>query len=168
MHVLTLRLAALLAACAGPAAAHVSLQPATATAGAYQVLRFGVGHGCGSQATTAVRIEIPPGVATARPQPKPGWTLQVERRRDQTGEVSAVTWRGGPLPADQFEELVMLVKLPPAAGRLAFPAVQACGRAEVRWTEIVPAGGPRPTHPAPTLTVSPATSSPPTHNDHSH
>lgn len=123
----TLALAAGLAV-ASAAHAHVTIQPATAPVGAYQVLRFGVGHGCGDiSATTALRVEIPAGVTVARPQPKPGWTLEIERAG---AAVTAVVWRGV-LPADQFDEFVVLTKLPDAAGPLAFPAIQKIGRAHV-------------------------------------
>lgn len=151
--------AAVLVLATAPAAlAHVSVAPKAADAGGYQVLRFGVGHGCEDQATTALRIEIPPGVASARPQPKPGWTLQIERapggEAGSSGAVASVTWRGA-LPADQYDEFLIQVHLPDQPGPLPFPAVQSCGAAEVRWTEPAPAGGPRPKRPAPTLLLTP-------------
>jgi len=148
---------------AAPASAHVSVQPASAVAGAYQVLRFGVGHGCGDKAaTTALRLEIPAGVSVARPQPKPGWTLEIVR----SGEaVSAIVWRGS-LPPDQFDEFVVLTKLPAAGGPLAFPAIQACGAGENRWVETQSPGGPRPKFPAPTVTLVPA--APEGGHDHQH
>lgn len=139
--------------------AHVSLQPATAAAGGYQVLRFGVGHGCDGKATTALRIDIPAGMSTARPQPKPGWTLRVETGPD--GAVSAIVWRGR-LPADRFDEFLILAKLPAKEGPLAFPATQSCGNVETRWEEDVVPGADRPKHPAPTLILTPA----PARTDH--
>lgn len=144
----------LAASVAGTAQAHVSVQPATAVPGAYQVLRFGVGHGCDGAATTAVTIRLPSGLRAARPQPKPGWALEVERAGD---EVRAIRWRGGPLPADQFDEFVMLVHLPDGAGPLAFPALQSCGARDTLWGEPTPPAGPRPRQPAPTVTLIPAT-----------
>lgn len=151
---------------AAPASAHVAVQPTEARAGSYQVLRFGVGHGCDGAATTAVRIEIPEGIAAARPQPKAGWALDI---RKDGARVTAITWaeagQGG-LPADQFEEFVMLVKLPAESGALAFPAIQSCGAAVLRWTEPVPTQGPRPAHPAPILTLTPASAPPEGGHDH--
>lgn len=148
-----LRLAAALAAAAAatPAAAHIAADPAQATAGAYQAVRFRVGHGCDGAATTAVRIEIPAQMVSARPQPKPGWALEIAKAGDR---VAAITWRGT-LPADQFEEFAIFFKLPAQAGRLALPAVQTCGETQIRWTEI-PDEGPRPKRPAPILTLTPA------------
>ena len=150
-------------AAAGTAGAHVSVQPAEATAGAYQVLRFGVGHGCDGSATRTVRIEIPPGVPAARPQPKPGWTLAVQRAAD--GRVTAVTW-AGELAADEFDEFLILMRLPPELGALPFPAIQGCDGAEAQWIEIAPAGAPRPARPAPAVTLKPGGAPQPGHDRH--
>ena len=137
---------------ATPALAHVSVDPGEAKAGAYQVLRFRVGHGCGGAATTALRIETPQGLASARPQPKPGWTLTIETEGER---VSALVWRGA-LPADQFDEFAVLAKLPAEPGVLYFPAVQTCGAEESQWTGIPDPGETRLSHPAPALRVLPA------------
>ena len=142
--------AALIAALPSTAAGHVAADPGRASAGAYQAVVFRVGHGCGEAATTALRIEIPTEMASARPQPKPGWTLEIER---QDGKVTAVTWRGE-LPDDQFDEFAMLFKLPDQPATLYFPTVQSCGADESQWTEI-PSAGERASHPAPALVVTP-------------
>ena len=142
--------AALVAALPSTAAAHVAADPSRASAGAYQAVVFRVGHGCGEAATTALRIEIPSEMASARPQPKPGWTLEFER---QDGKVTAVTWRGE-LPDDQFDEFAMLFKLPDQPATLYSPTVQSCGADESQWTEI-PSAGERASHPAPALVVTP-------------
>ena len=78
---------------------------------------------------------------------------EFERNEREAG--NAVVWRGA-LPPDQFDEFVVLTKLPDAAGDLPFPAIQSCGAAQNRWVEVPPAGGPRPAHPAPILRLSPA------------
>ena len=134
----------------GAAGAHIVADPGRAEAGAYQAVVFRVGHGCGEAATTALRIEIPSEMASARPQPKPGWTLEIER---QDGKVTAVTWRGE-LPDDQFDEFAMLFKLPDQPATLYFPTVQSCGAEQSQWTEI-PSAGERASHPAPALVVTP-------------
>lgn len=141
--------AVLASAVAGQALAHVTIQPTEARAGGYQVLRFGVGHGCAGKATTAVTIQIPASVASAHPQPKPAWKLAVEHPKDAPDRVSAITWRGA-LPADQFDEFLIHVRLPADAGRLAFPAVQTCGGETVRWTGETSGG------PAPVIVLQPA------------
>ena len=149
---------AALAALPAAADAHVAADPGRAEAGAYQAVVFRVGHGCGEAATTALRIEIPSEMASARPQPKPGWALEIERR---DGRVAAVTWRGA-LPADQFDEFAVLFKLPDQPATLYFPTVQSCGADESQWTEI-PAPGERASHPAPALVVTPKAAAAETH-----
>lgn len=138
----------LLLAGAAPAAAHVALAETTAPAGSYSVATFRAGHGCGDAPTVAVTIAIPAAVVTARPQPKPGWSIEVARSGDK---VTAITWKGGPLPADQFDAFAMLLHLPDAPGALAFPVTQTCTGAVAKWDQP-PGGDSR--FPAPVLTVT--------------
>ena len=159
-------LAAAATAFAVPAAAHVVLSVRQAPAGSYYTGAFHVGHGCAGSATTSLRVEIPAAILNAKPQPKPGWTLEIEREplvapiKGEGGETVATrarafTWRGR-LPDDEFDEFAITAKLPAEAGVLVFPAVQTCEQGETRWTELPAAAGqPRPAHPAPTLTVAP-------------
>ncbi len=141
-------------AMSGQAGAHVSTEPKQAAAGAYQAVRFQVGHGCHDiAATTGVRIEMPPGLGAARPQPKAGWTLTIEH--DQGGGVSAVTWTGR-LPPDEFDEFTVFIRTPSAPGPLYFPAVQTCGEETEQWIEIPDPGEGRLSHPAPSLQLGPA------------
>lgn len=147
----------------GGAQAHVVFTQPTATAGAHWAGALRVGHGCDGSATTSVRVEIPAGILVARPQPKAGWSIVIEREllaapiageggRMLTERVSAFTWTGR-LPDDQFEEFGLAAKLPAGEGPLAFPVTQICEQGEARWTETAVAGAPRPTHPAPVLTL---------------
>ena len=161
-------LAALAAVPAVPASAHIVFAPAEATAGTYHATMVRVGHGCGTAATTAVRIEIPEGILVARPQPKPGWTVEIERTplaqpamnegKPLNERVAAITWRGA-LPADQFDEFGLMLKLPAEkSGPLHLPVVQSCGTEQVRWGDIPAPGAARGSvpHPAPVLQVAPA------------
>lgn len=158
------------AALAAPASAHIVFAPAEATAGSYYAGEFRVGHGCGDAATRAVRIEIPEGIMTARPRPKPGWSVAIERAplatpilsegREQRDRVAAITWRGN-LPSDQFDGFGLMLKLPAdRSGPLYLPVRQTCGDETVVWSEVAAAGhtGSPLKHPAPTLTVHPARS----------
>lgn len=153
------------------ASAHVVLTVRSAPVGAFYTGAFHVGHGCGGSATTALRVEIPAAIADAKPQPKPGWTLEIEREPLATpvdgegGErvatrTRAITWRGK-LPNDEFDEFGLAARLPAEPGVLVFPVVQTCEHGETRWTEPpASAGQPRPSHPAPTLTVTPTAAAP--------
>ena len=149
-------LAAVMAGLAGAAQAHVGASPKEAVAGGYQVVRFSVGHACaGATETTSLRLEIPEGTASARPQPKTGWSLAIEPGATAEAAPKAIVWTGR-LPADQFEEFVVMMKLPDRPGPLAIPAIQGCGKVETRWVQPPAApGAPRPEYPAPLLTLSP-------------
>jgi predicted lipoprotein with Yx(FWY)xxD motif len=136
-------------AATGATQAHVAVQPATAVAGAQETLRFVVGHGCDGQPTTALRVELPPGVSSVEPQAKDGWTVAVDRVRG-----GAVTWRGGELPPHQPDAFSIRARLPSTAGPLSFVAIQTCGAVTVRWDEAATPGGARPSHPAPSLTLT--------------
>jgi periplasmic copper chaperone A len=157
----------LLFATATGASAHVSLTEPKAPAGSSYVGSFRIGHGCDSSPTIALRVEIPESITSARPQPKAGWTLQIEHVplakpvQGDTGEtvtsrVSAIIWKGGPLPADQFDDFEIMMKLPATAGTLLFPATQTCASGAVHWGDA-PMAGMRMPNPAPALTVTPAT-----------
>ncbi len=156
------------AAIASPASAHIVFAQPEAAAGSYYAGFLRVGHGCGDSATTAIRVEMPEALPSVRPQPKPGWTLEIERKRLDTPvaaegggtiteRVSAVVWKGR-LPADQFDQFGLLMKLPAAAGPLYFPTTQSCETGSNGWTAIPPSPDlwhslPRP---APMLNVTDA------------
>ena len=154
-----------LAAASAPASAHIVMAPPEATAGSYYAGAIRIGHGCDAAATTAVRVDIPGGILTARPRPKPGWEIEVDREalavpvtiegKQVRERVSGITWRGT-LPADQFDEFGLMLKLPAGnAGPLYLPVTQSCGATEVRWGDV-PAPGAAWTsvpNPAPVLDV---------------
>ena len=143
-----------------PAMAHVVAAPGEAKAGSYSAIAFRVGHACAAgDATLKLRVEIPDGVASARPQPKPGWTIDIEKSDAKPeGRATAVTWTGR-LPDDQFDDFALLMKLPPQAGSLVFPVIQSCEKGESQWTEIPDPERPdeKLTRPAPTVRLIPAT-----------
>jgi uncharacterized protein YcnI len=147
-----------------PAAAHVVAAPGEAKAGSYSAIAFRVGHACAAgDATLRLRVEIPDTVASARPQPKPGWTIALERTDDADPakrRVTAVTWTGR-LPDDQFDDFALLMKLPAQSGDLVFPAIQTCETGENQWTEVPDPQRPgeKLTRPAPVLRLTPATTS---------
>lgn len=165
---------AALALAPASASAHIALAETTAPAGGYYAGFFRVSHGCGASPTVSLRVSIPDGVLVARPQPKPGWTVAVETAplaRPAVNEgvalkerVSAVVWKGR-LPADQFDQFGLMVRLPDRDGPLYFPTVQTCEAGQNRWTDI-PAPGAAWTsvaHPAPVVTLTKAAAA-----DHAH
>jgi periplasmic copper chaperone A len=164
-------LASALALLAIPAAAfaHVVFAEPEAAPNAYYAGFIRISHGCGGSPTRSVRVEIPDGVNIARPQPKAGWVISVERAplatplRNEAGDavterVTSITWTGE-LLADQFDVFGIMMKLPDRAGPLYFPVTQTCVSGEQRWTDIPPAGAAWHSvpHPAPVVTlVAPA------------
>ena len=147
----------------GQALAHVTLEKTEAATGSYQVATIRIGHGCSGSPTVNLRIEIPEGPESVRPQPKPGWTLAVEKQGER---VSAILWTGR-LEDDQFDQFGVMLKLPAAPGRLYFPTVQRCEAGENDWT-MIPAAGQSPhalKSPAPMLELTPAEGMP---MDHMH
>lgn len=163
---LILPLATALAALAAPAFAHVVTVPDKAPAGSHGVVGFRVSHGCKGSATTALRVEIPDSVASAKAQPKAGWTVEFETARGADGKsrVTAVAWRGR-LDDNAFDDFNLLLALPKDPGAIYFPAVQTCESGEARWTQV-PAE-PAMTgleSPAPSLTLTAAQAAPEHHH----
>lgn len=130
--------------------AHVVLDKKSAPAGSYFWGAFRVGHGCEGSATVAITVNLPEGVRGAKPMPKAGWTI--ERKLEKlakpydshgkpvTEEVTAITWRGGPLPDDFFDEFAIQIQLPAAPGPIWFKVLQRCEKGENNWATIPESG----------------------------
>ncbi|UCI08966.1 YcnI family protein [Mesorhizobium sp. B1-1-8] len=133
--------------------AHITLETQEAAVGSIYKAVLRVPHGCAGKATTAVRVQIPEGVISVKPMPKPGWTLQTKQGRYDksyqlygetlTTGIKEVDWSGGNLPDEFYDEFVFRASLAaelPAGQMLYFPVVQECGDAAERWIEIPAAG----------------------------
>lgn len=150
-----------------PAFAHVTLESPTAPAGSYKaVLR--VPHGCDGHATVAVRVELPEGFIGAKPMPKAGWTLEVEKGpyarsydlygHKLTSGAKAITWAGGNLPDDFYDEFVVqgtLSGVEPGQ-KLYFKTKQTCDVGQTAWDQIPTEGSGTAEipHPAPQLLIT--------------
>lgn len=148
--------------------AHATLDRTEAPADSFYKAVFGIGHGCDGQPTLRVRVRIPEGITSVKPQPKAGWELTIRREKvpqpltgahgaPVTEVVTEVMW-SGKLPDDNFDEFLIQVRLPNKAGQtLYFPTVQECETAVERWIEIPAAGKQRRdySHPAPSVTLTP-------------
>ena len=164
---LTSALAALALSTALPALAHVVVDPTEAPAGSYTRLAFRVGHGCHGSATTRIEVSIPDSVMIARPSPKRGWRLHLAKAKlaapsDHQGHVQServtrISWSGGPLDDQYYDEFVMLVKMPDTPSRILFPVLQTCeqGRSERRLPAGQHSNDPA-IGPAPSVQVTPA------------
>lgn len=148
--------------------AHSTLEKGETAPGSYKaVLR--VPHGCDGKATHTVRVEVPEGYIGVKPMPKAGWQLAVEKGdyattyklhgRETKAGTRTVTWSGGNLADDFYDEFVLSGSIAAEAGQtLYFKTTQLCDGGEVSWNEI-PAAGQNPhslAHPAPALKIAAA------------
>jgi hypothetical protein len=60
--------------------AHIVAQPDQGKAGSYFETSLKVPHGCDGSSTVALRVGIPDGVLSIKPQMKPGWTVSIVTR----------------------------------------------------------------------------------------
>ncbi len=137
-----------------PAFAHITLETQQAPVGSTYKAVLRVPHGCEGKATIAVRVRIPEGMIAVKPMPKPGWTLakvkgKYEKSYDYYGTptnegVKEISWTGGSLPDDEYDEFVARVYLAgdlKPGSMLYFPVVQECADGLTsRWIEIPEAG----------------------------
>jgi periplasmic copper chaperone A len=151
------------------AQAHVSFEGLQGPAGGSYKAVLRVGHGCDGSPTTRIRVRIPEGVIDVKPQPKPGWELattvgKLEKPYDAghgrtvTEGVIEVSWSGGKLPDQHYDEFVMRLQLPDRPGAVVyFPVVQDCEKGVHRWIEIPAAGKKADDYkePAPGVTLVP-------------
>lgn len=169
-----------LLAFAGPASAHVTVNPREAEQGGYGRLAFRVPNESDTASTTKVEVVLPEDapVASVSTMPVPGWTVAVERRTvnppldvhgSQVSEVvSKITWTaaaGGGVKAGEFVEFPVSMGPLPKVDRMIFKSLQTYSDGNiVRWIdEPVADGQEEPEHPAPVLALKAAgsaTSSP--------
>lgn len=133
-----------------PAAAHITLEYQVANAGSYYKANFKVGHGCGNSAIKQIVVNIPAGVQGAKPMPKAGWTIAIERAplaqayldhgRRVTDDVVRLTWTAktpaDALPHGFYDEFALMAKLGPQAGPLYWPVSQICEEGRMDWQQI--------------------------------
>jgi uncharacterized protein YcnI len=152
--------------------AHITLEYQVANAGSGYKATFRVGHGCGESPTREIAVTLPSGVQGAKPMPKAGWTIAIERetpaepRTDHskrtTEEVRRIRWTANTsadaLPNAHYDEFVLQARLPAQAGALYWPVAQVCEQGRVDWAEL-PGAGRKPDelkYPAPMLELMPA------------
>ncbi|GAA2466710.1 YcnI family protein [Streptomyces macrosporus] len=164
--------AACVVALAGPAAAHVSVNPDEAEQGGYATIDVKVPNERDNASTVKVELTFPADhpLASVMPQPVPGWDVKVTRTKlDKPLEVhgrqldevpSKITWTetdGGIEPGTFQQFPVSVGQLPEDVDRLVLKAVQTYDNKEVvRWIEEPTDDGEEPEHPAPVLRLVPA------------
>lgn len=156
--------------CAGPAFAHVSVDPESAAPGDYSVVNFRVPNERDDASTTKLEVNLPKDhpLASVMPQPVPGWDVKVTKSKldkpiEMHGEkiteaVTKITWTGGEVKKGEFQQFpVSMGELPEGTDQLVFKALQTYDDDEVvRWIEEPEEGQPEPENPAPVLKLTPA------------
>ncbi|WP_434096486.1 YcnI family copper-binding membrane protein [Streptomyces mobaraensis] len=150
---------------AGPASAHVSVQPGTAEKGGYSTISIKVPNEKDNASTVKVELALDPKhpLVSVMPQAVPGWDVKVEKTKldkpvrmhgksiDEA--VSKVVWTGGKIEPGNFQQFPLSVgQLPTDADELVFKALQTYSDDDVvRWIDPSKPGGEEPEHPAPVL-----------------
>lgn len=140
---------------ASSASAHITLENRQATIGSTYKAVFAVPHGCAGSATVKIRVQIPEGVIAVKPMPKPGWSVETVKGKYSTSYelhgatitegVREVTWSGGKLADDNYDEFVLSAYLTGSLKpntTLYFPVVQECEQGTSRWIELPSEGKP--------------------------
>ncbi|HEY7271365.1 MAG TPA: YcnI family protein [Actinoplanes sp.] len=162
---------ALLLAVAAPAAAHVTVNPNSATQGGFTKVSFRVPNEMDSANTTKLEVNLPTDTPVAFVSLKPvtGWTATTEKTTLKTpikaegGEIteaiSKITWTAqgdAAIKPGQFQEFDVSLGPLPEADQMIFKALQTYSDGTVvRWIDE-PAAGTEPEHPAPVLKLTPA------------
>ncbi|MPZ28479.1 MAG: DUF1775 domain-containing protein [Micromonosporaceae bacterium] len=160
-------------AVAGPAAAHVTVNPGDATAGERARVDFRVPTESETESTVAVEVHFPedPPISSVSVGKVPGWSAEVAYREldepiegghgEQITEVvESITWTaddpGAEIQPGEFGEFPVGLGPLPEADQLFFPTLQTYSDDEVvRWIEE-PQGDVEPEFPAPSLTLAAA------------
>lgn len=148
------------------AEAHVVLQDKQAQASSTFRAVLVVGHGCGNEATTSVRVRVPEGFYNVKPMQKAGWKIDTvvgkyekpysSHGTEITEGIKEITWSGGSLPNDFFDEFTFRGTFGQEikqGTKMFFPVIQTCGAAEAAW--IDQSGEHDVEFPAPFVTLGP-------------
>jgi periplasmic copper chaperone A len=156
----------------GIAQAHITVQPGKAEGGGFSVVAFRVPNERDDASTTQLRVTLPKDqpIGSVETTPVPGWkvttaTRQLDKPIEMFGEkldtvVSEVTWTAtaGGIRPGQFQDFDLSLGQLPESGELVFNALQTYSSGEkVSWNEVSTDPSVEPEHPAPILTITPAT-----------
>ncbi|MFE5587752.1 YcnI family protein, partial [Kitasatospora sp. NPDC056531] len=148
---------------AGPASAHVTVQPSSVPKNATdQTFAFRVPNEDDKNSTVKVEIDFPTDhpIPSALVAPVPGWTDQIQTTDgDITDVVSQIVWTGGQIAPGHYQDFTVdLGALPDGTDKVVFKALQTYGDGNiVRWIDEAQDGQKEPEHPAPVLKLTAAT-----------
>jgi uncharacterized protein YcnI len=161
------------AATAGPALAHVTVNSADAEQGGFAVVSFQVPSESETASTTGLKVQLPADqpLGFVSIQPKAGWSYTAQKAKlatpiktddgDVTEAVSVIDWKaasGGGIKPGEFDTFQLSVGPLPKADSMVFKAIQTYSDGtQVQWIEEpAPGSTAEPEHPAPTLKLAAA------------
>jgi uncharacterized protein YcnI len=157
---------------AGPALAHVTVNPRSVTGGSYSQLTFRAPNEEATAAFTKLTIHLPADhpLGSVSTRPLPGWKVSLTTAKlpkpittddgTVTEYTDTVTWTAtdGGIAPEQYQNFDVSVGPLPDAGTMTFTADQFYSDGSVvHWDQIAKAGAQEPEHPAPVLTLTAAT-----------
>jgi uncharacterized protein YcnI len=157
---------------AGPALAHVTVNPNTATQGGYTKVSFRVPNETDATDTTKLEVDLPADtpIASVSLKPLAGWTAVTEKTKlatpiksddgQITEAITKITWTAAAdavIKPGQFQEFDVSLGPLPNAGQIVFKALQTYSDGKVvRWIDEPATDGTEPEHPAPVLKLAAA------------
>ncbi|MFU8849493.1 YcnI family protein [Micromonospora sp. SL1-18] len=161
--------AAITVGVAGPASAHVTVNPKEATQGGYTKVTFRVPNEKDNANTTKIEVNLPASspIGSVSLKPLAGWTAQTETSKlaapikvhdsELTEAVTKITWTAdanSAIKPGQFQEFDVSLGPLPETDQLVFKALQTYSDGDVvRWIDE-PTSGAEPEHPAPVLKLT--------------
>ena len=155
---------------AGPASAHVTINPAEGTQGGYGRFAFRVPNESDTASTVKVEVNLPENapVGSVSTMPVPGWTVAVEKRKvdppievhgsQLTEAVSKLTFTAAPnggVKPGEFQEFPVSMGPLPQVDTMVFKVLQTYSDGNVsRWIEEPTPGAEEPENPAPVLKLA--------------
>lgn len=100
--------------------AHVTVSPEEVPPGDFETLTLNVPNEK-EIPTIEVRAEVPEGFTISGVQPVPGWEHEFE---EQGGVVRAITWAGGEVGPQEFQQFLISAQTPEEAGEYTWAATQ--------------------------------------------
>lgn len=160
---------------AGAAFAHVTVSPTSAPQGGFTVISFRVPTESDKTSTTKVQVFIDVDatpIAVVDTQPVPGWSAKLDSKtlktpiKDDDGNtvtsaIGDITWTASSaataIKPGEFQQFPIELGPLPTSGSVTFKVLQTYSDGSVvRWIDATTAGQPEPEHPAPVLTLTPA------------
>ncbi len=82
--------------------------------------------------TVGLRLLIPEGLQSVRPNAKPGWKIELKKSGEgEEAKVTEIIWTGGSIPAEQRDEFVFSAQAPAEETSLNWKAYQTYANGEV-------------------------------------